>query len=495
MESLTKLFEQISGSRVLVVGDIFLDEYIHGTIDSFSTEAPIPVVESDHRSFVLNAAAYAALLMKHLGLDVQLVGVVGRDANGAEALRLLQKAGLGTDGIVEDEGFTTLCQTRISVAGPHYPEQDILRINTQRPNPLGETTRQALSERAVSLMDGARAVVFVDKVKSAISSELVEVLRQHANDDTLFIGDSERALGLFRGFTAVTPNQQEAERALAKRMAPADSAKAVQELLACEYVFLTRGSEGMDVVSPGEPAVHLPTHALHVFDVNGAGETVLAAVTAGLLAGWSAVSTGEFANLAAGLAVAQPGLADITIDEILAFERRQSAELQADKILTLPQLKKVLDQARAEGKRIVWTNGCYDIMHVGHILYLEKAKALGDLLVVGLNSDASVRKYKGPLRPIVSEDQRAKLLTSLTCVDYVIIFDDPSPIELIDALRPHIYAKGGDYTINTINQQERRLVESYGGEIALLPGVEGMSTTQIIERILKAYGSPAERPT
>ncbi|NIA30003.1 MAG: D-glycero-beta-D-manno-heptose 1-phosphate adenylyltransferase, partial [Actinobacteria bacterium] len=261
----------------------------------------------------------------------------------------------------------------------------------------------------------------------------------------------------------------------------------LQSELKCGTVFLTRGAEGITVAESGKQACHLPTKAREVFDVNGAGEAVLAAVVAGKLGGLTSTDTGRFANICAGLAVSKPGLAEISRQELVRFEQRLNAEITAEKLLTLDRLKLVVDKARADKKRVVWTNGCYDIMHVGHILYLEKAKALGDILVVGLNSDASVRKYKGPLRPIVEETQRAKLLTSLTCVDYVVIFDDESPIRLIEKLHPDIYAKGGDYTVDTINQDERHVVEAYGGEIALLPGVEGMSTTNIIDKILEAY--------
>jgi len=166
-----------------------------------------------------------------------------------------------------------------------------------------------------------------------------------------------------------------------------------------------------------------------------------------------------------------------------------------EKHVNVDQLKDIVKQAKINGKKVVWTNGCYDILHAGHVIYLEKAKSLGDVLIVGLNSDASVQKNKGPLRPVVEENQRAKMISALSCVDYVVIFDDESPLKIIEELRPDIYVKGGDYTINTINQGERCLVESYGGEIALLPGIEGMSTTEMINRIIKAYGDKPDLVT
>jgi D-beta-D-heptose 7-phosphate kinase/D-beta-D-heptose 1-phosphate adenosyltransferase len=206
-----------------------------------------------------------------------------------------------------------------------------------------------------------------------------------------------------------------------------------------------------------------------------------------MVANASPLDVAGLANLTAGVAVAKPGLAEISREELLAFALRKSAELEAQKVVSLADLKQIVIAAHKQGKKVVWTNGCFDIMHVGHILYLEKARRLGDLLIVGLNSDASVRSGKGPSRPIVEEKQRAKLMSALSCVDYITVFDEQSPVGIIELLQPDVYAKGGDYSLASLNQDERRIVEAYGGRIELLPGVPGMSTSHLIDKILKTY--------
>jgi D-beta-D-heptose 7-phosphate kinase/D-beta-D-heptose 1-phosphate adenosyltransferase len=219
-------------------------------------------------------------------------------------------------------------------------------------------------------------------------------------------------------------------------------------------------------------------------DVTGAGDTVAAAVTLTLAAGGSLHDAAFLGNIAAGIAVAQEGVVTVSLEEV---ESALFGEQGPDKLKSLAQLKPIVRKLKQEGKRVVWTNGCFDILHVGHITYLIRARQQGDVLVVGLNSDKSVQENKGPNRPVINERDRAVVLSALEPVDYLVIFDDKTPMRLLEELEPTVYAKGGDYTVDTIVQEERRLVEGYGGEIAIIPGVEGQGTTNIIERI-KAAG-------
>jgi len=488
MDKLRHLFQEVKGKKIALIGDIFLDEYIRGKMVGLSSEGPIPMVMSEERIFIPNAAAHAALLLSGFGVHVHLYSIVGQDVNGNEVVRLLRNKDIGTKHILQKRGFTTNSQTRISIRGSKYPEQDILHIRT----PLPQQFPASESKKLLTALDKSAkdydAVVVLDKIGHLITKETLQEIQKIARKhELILIGDSEQQTEYFRDFTAITPNEFEAKEAIGESSLDAEEiGEALLRETNCRMVFMTRGADGISVFQKDKTS-HLPTRVREVFDVTGAGETVLAAITIGLLAGWEPEETARLANLAAGIAVSKPGLAEVTIEEIIEFEQRQNAELTAEKLVTETQLKAILQRLRAEGKKIVWTNGCFDIMHVGHILYLEKARSLGDLLVVGLNSDRSVRMSKGPRRPIVSEDQRAKLLTAMSCVDYVIIFDDQTPLKLLNTFKPDIYAKGGDYTIDTINQDERRLVESYGGEIALLPGVEGASTTNLIDKILETY--------
>ncbi len=488
MENLNQLFASIQNKHVTLIGDIYLDEYIYGEMNQISAEGPYPVVHSNKRISVPSAAGHAAVLMQGFGLQVHLIGIVGKDANGLEAIRLLQEKGIDTTGVLIDAAFTTNCRTRISVAGSRYSKQEVLQVETLKPPAIEGERSIRMLEHLQKQAVKSEGLVVLDKDQSVVTASAIPAIRQIAEKHRLLlVGDSEQQTKLLTDFGALTPNEPEAREALGDGDDPVGIGTRLRDKLRCGTLFMTRGAKGISVFEESGKVSHLPTEAREVFDVSGAGETVLAAITAGMIAGRPPVEVAQLANLAAGVAVAKPGLSEVSIDEILEFNRRLDAEMEAEKLVTLSRLMGVVQRAKSEGKKVVWTNGCFDIMHVGHILYLEKARSLGDMLIVGLNSDASVRASKGPARPIVVESQRAKLLTAMTCVDYVTIFDEQTPIKLLEALRPDVYAKGGDYTMDTINQDERRLVESYGGEIALMPGVEGMSTTNLIEKILQSY--------
>ena len=480
------VFEKIKDKNVMVVGDIFMNENIRGSMYSLSEESPIPIVHSKQRSQEPGGAAHVAVLLKNFGCHVMLAGFVGDDANGHELLRQISKQGINTDIIMQDKSVFTNCQTRISVKGAHYPDHDILRIDT----PGNQNIPQILQEKILSKIKKYSAkmdaLVVMDKTECFIHKEFIQAVKSFF-DGKICIGDSEKQLGLFAGFTAVTPNEQESRTVVEQDEDNIEKlGKTLQKKLKCDHVFLTCGSEGIYVFQT-ENYYHVPTRTFKIFDVTGAGETVVASVTAGLLAQIDAQEIARFTNTTAGVAVSRPGLVSVTVQDVIEQEKQLDVEVLAEKLVTPAQLKTITTRLKAAGKKVVWTNGCYDIMHVGHILYLEKARSLGDVMVVGLNSDASVRAFKGPLRPIVQESQRAKLLSAMTCVDYVVIFDEPSPMKLIELIEPDIFAKGGDYTLDSLNQKERKLVEGYGGEIALLAGIDGMSTSNIISKILKAY--------
>lgn len=489
MESIKGLFDNLVSRRVAVIGDLYAEEFIHGTDLAHAQEAPVPVLTARTRMLLPGGAGHVAVLLRNLGLQVAVFGYVGGDGNGDELLRTLKTRHISTAGIVQIPERSTACRTRVSVSGAHYPKQDLLHVMTPKPDPVDRSVVENLLNVLASHLPQQDAVVLLDRDGVVLDPHVMQFIRDCCREHAiLVIGDSEQRSQILAKLSAVVMNEDQA-----KRFSGFDNADALEmgvrlrQDLDCDALFLTRGAQGISVYDKLGAATHVATQAQSVFDVIGAGETVLSAVAAGLVGGWSAVETAHFANLAASVAVSRPGLAEISMQDILDARRRQTLEIDAEKLVTLAQLQNITVRAKSEGKIVVWTNGVYDIMHVGHILYLEKARSLGDILIVGLNSDASVRRIKGPLRPIVEENQRAKLLTALTCVDYVIIFDDQSPVHLIEALRPDVYAKGGDYTIDTINQTERRAVEKYGGRIHLMPGLEGMSTTNIIEKILQAY--------
>uniref|UniRef100_UPI00272E9D4C D-glycero-beta-D-manno-heptose 1-phosphate adenylyltransferase n=1 Tax=Geoalkalibacter sp. TaxID=3041440 RepID=UPI00272E9D4C len=292
----------------------------------------------------------------------------------------------------------------------------------------------------------------------------------------------------YLGATLLTPNRKEAQTAsgiaITDEASLCRAGRALRDSLRLEALVLTRSEEGMSLFLADGREVHLPTEAREVFDVSGAGDTVLALLGIGLGAGLAVEQAAQVANLAAGIVVAKVGTSTVTPDEILDVAGRRHADTDL-KIKGRDLLGRVLERERERGKRIVFTNGCFDLLHVGHVKYLQKARNLGDLLVLGLNSDDSIRRLKGAKRPLIGEEERAHLMAALKCIDYVVIFDEDTPLELIGALRPHILVKGGDYAPEGVVGKE--LVESYGGRVEIIPFVDGKSTTNVIERILERY--------
>ena len=495
MKQLKSLFENITGKTVILIGDVFLNETVHGEMAGLSDMSPIPVVQKHGKRYVPGAAGYAAILMRGMGLNVKFVSVIGDDPSGHEILRILQREDIDVKGVLIDPDITTNSNTRINVAGTRYNEREILRMSTPEPLPLSEEKYEKIVEYVEQSISSTDAVVFIDRDKSVIKRSLVEAVQKLAGKNKkLLIGDSQKHTHYFKKFTAITPNLQEAQGVFHGKKDNFDKlGKRLRSYLKCDMAFITLGGEGISVFTDHNESIHVPANPCHFTDKSGAGEAVVTAVTAGLLAGWPPAEAAEFANKLAALAVCQKDFAKIEQKDILDAQLRHTLKVKADKHVNIDQLRDIVNQARIDGKKVIWTNGCYDILHAGHVIYLEKAKKLGDVLIVGLNSDASVQKNKGLLRPVTEENQRAKVISALSCVDYVVVFDDESPLNMINVLRPDIYVKGGDYEIDTINQEERRLVESYGGDIALLPGVKGMSTTEMINRILKAYGEKPEK--
>ncbi len=292
----------------------------------------------------------------------------------------------------------------------------------------------------------------------------------------------------YRGATLLTPNRKETE--VASNVAITDSeslrlaGRTLLEDLDLETLVVTRSEEGISIFFKDGNEIHLPTEAREVYDVTGAGDTVLSLIGLGLACGLSIGEASRLANLAAGIAVSKVGTSTVSADEIREVFAHQYLDGDA-KIKRADILAQILEAEHQRGKTIVFTNGCFDLLHVGHVKYLQKARRLGDLLVLGLNSDDSIRRLKGPSRPLIGEQERAHILAALTCIDYVVVFDEDTPLELIRLLRPHILVKGGDYTPEGVVGKD--LVESYGGRVALIDLVDGRSTTNIIEKILDRY--------
>jgi len=292
----------------------------------------------------------------------------------------------------------------------------------------------------------------------------------------------------YGGATLLTPNRKEAEAAtgipITDTASLAQAGAVIMKGVGLQHLLITRSEEGMSLFSKDGDVVHIPTVAREVFDVSGAGDTVLAALAVGIASGFSMAEAARLANVAAGIAVGKLGTSVVTPQEIIDAVSLDHKDSHT-KIKSLDVLAPLIAAEKGRGKRIVFTNGCFDLLHAGHVKYLQKARNLGDLLILGLNSDASVRRLKGAKRPLIDQDERAHLLAALDCIDYVVIFDEDTPLNLITALKPLVLAKGGDYSLDGV--VGRDVVEAYGGRVELVTFVDGKSTTNIIERVLELY--------
>lgn len=481
-----ELLEKFKSARVLAVGDIYLDEYVHGAVTEISLEAPIPVFEVHQRRHNPGAAGNAACNAAALGAKVTMAGVVGKDINAGIVKREFELRGVDTSGLVEDESRPTNTYGKWRAGGHNIPSQEILRTDTPRPKMISGAVEAQVIARIRELAPQMDAIMIGDQVSATISEGVLAAIRECAAAHNLkTAADSRARTGFFSGVDLVTPNDKEAGLAAGIDVTDEATLKQAGAFLVtrAKNAMITLGPEGIACFGADGTFETVPIRPVHVADVTGAGDTVTAAALLTLTSGGTLLEAAFLGNLAAGIAVAQTGVVTVSNDEVREA-LLEGETISGDKVKTLDQLQAIAKRLKREGKRLVWTNGCFDILHIGHILYLQEARKRGDVMVVGLNSDASVRENKGPDRPVVREHDRAQVLSALECVDYIIIFDDKTPMPLLEALRPDVYAKGGDYTVDTIVQEERRLVESYGGAIAIIPGCEGQSTTYLINKIM-----------
>jgi len=466
--------------RILIIGDVMLDRSIWGDVDRISPEAPVPVLRSVRTTSAPGGAANVAMNLVGLGVSVVQAGFWGDDAEMRELRGLLAPANVDLSGMIAS-CHPTISKTRITARN-----QQLLRLDVESAEPRPAAEHQALVERAVELVRTADAVILSDYDKGALSAPLCRAVIALARQRRIpVLADPKgRDFSKYAGATTICPNLQELALVTgvpSRNLAPLLAA--AQELvgqLGIDYMTVTMSEKGIRILYP-DRVVHSPTRARQVFDVTGAGDTVIATLAASLAGGLDAETAVTLANIAAGIVVAKTGTAPISRHELVA-EFTASSQMKApDKILDLPHLLVRLAEWRASGDRIVFTNGCFDILHVGHITLLEQCREFGDKVIIGLNSDASVRGLKGPTRPLVSESERARVLAALGATDAVIIFDQPNPLELIQAVRPDVLVKGGDYTASTIVGADD--VVTWGGRVEIVPTVTGASTTNTIRKM------------
>lgn len=476
---------RLGSIRALVIGDLMLDEYVWGKTERISPEAPVQVVDVAREDLRLGGAGNVINNLVTLGCQVHVASVLGDDGDGRRLRGMLMGKGVIADGVLLAPGRTTSRKTRILASN-----QQMLRIDRESREPISPDQEDQLAAYVAMVAGNCQVILISDYLKGVLTEGLLQRVIALGRERGVPVvadpkGDDYRK---YRGATLLTPNRKEAQTA--SGIAIVDEAslnmagRKLRESLDLEALVLTRSEEGMSLFFRNGQGMHLPTEAREVYDVSGAGDTVLAVLGVGLGGGLALDEAARLSNVAAGVVVGKVGTSTVTPEEILEVIGRQHQDTDL-KIKKRDALKLLLDDRRGRGKTIVFTNGCFDLLHVGHVKYLQKARQLGDLLVLGLNSDASIRRLKGPKRPLIGQEERAHILAALDCIDFVVIFDEDTPLELIDALRPHILVKGGDYTPEGV--VGKKIVESYGGRVELIQFVDGRSTTNIIDKILQEY--------
>jgi D-beta-D-heptose 7-phosphate kinase/D-beta-D-heptose 1-phosphate adenosyltransferase len=485
-DDLRAALERGRGARVLVVGDLMLDEYVWGSVERVSPEAPVQVLDWVSHHDGLGGAANVAQNLVALGCEVWLAGVVGDDDKGARLRHILAEQGAHVDDVLTDAQRPTTTKLRV-MAG----SQQILRIDREFRHRLSDELQQTLIERIAARLPQVDGVICSDYAKGVLTREVLSATRRNAQTHGRQVLADPKGTDYTRylGFDIVTPNRKELEAAAGIGAVTDDEivhagTKVLNEIRGAA-LLVTRGKDGMSLLRSERPPVHIPTAAREVFDVTGAGDTVIAAFAMALFRGADMEAAAQLANRAAGLEVAKLGAAPVGYRE-LAQELEGGPHYEGTKILPAADLVRVVSRARGQGKRVVFTNGCFDILHVGHIELLRRSRALGDLLVVGINSDDSVRRLKGEKRPLIGQNERAHVLAALDSVDLVGVFGEDTPLALIDALRPDVLVKGGDYSLDEVVGREQ--VEAWGGRVELVPVVEGFSTTDLVRRILERHG-------
>jgi len=462
--------------NILVIGDLMIDHYLWGSAERISPEAPVQVVDIAKESSVLGGAGNVINNLISLGATVNVASVVGDDEIAKELSIMLKSIGVKTEGLITQQGRKTSKKSRVIAAN-----QQILRYDKESK----ETITSASVEKIVAAIEKdlfvTDMIILSDYGKGVVSEELAQAVIALANKKSIkvLVDPKGTDYSKYRGAHMLTPNKKEASEATGIEIVD-DASLEKALLLLKEQCNLDRSmitlSEDGIAIYDGE-VKRFPTVAQEVFDVTGAGDTVIASIAFALSASLSIEETARFSNLAAGVVVGKVGSATVTLDEIEIYESKLHQSSSDAHIKTFEEIDRIVKRAKEHNQRVVFTNGCFDILHVGHVKYLQEAKSFGDILIVGLNSDASVRELKGPTRPVNVEDDRAYILAALDAVDYVVKFSDDTPHDLIKMIAPDVLVKGGDYEGKSVVGTE------FSKVLKLVDFVDGKSTTKTIEKI------------
>jgi D-beta-D-heptose 7-phosphate kinase/D-beta-D-heptose 1-phosphate adenosyltransferase len=489
---LIDLVQRLGQPRVLVVGDVMLDRYVWGDAERISQEAPVVLLRAERREERLGGASSVATMLRALGARVMLAGVVGNDHDGDRLRQMLTDLTVDHEAVVTDAGRPTTVKERYVGKAQHRHPQQMLRVDHEDRRPIVDAVRRQIDLVVQTQLGRADIVLVSDYDKGVCTPGLLTSIICAAKRRGLrVVADPIRGHDYrkYHGSSAITPNRLEAglatNRTLSTLADALDAAGDLREKLDLEAAIVTLDKDGMALAHCDGRSQHFPTRPRHVYDITGAGDMVMAALGMALAAGADYDRAIGLANVAGGLEVEKIGVATVTREEILRdLMSPGSAAGATTKVLPLEVLLQELDYRRRLGQRIAFTNGCFDVLHAGHVQYLHEARAQADALVVGLNSDASVQGLKGRGRPMQPLPARATVLAALQAVDFVTPFDDTTPLALIRHVRPDVLVKGADYRKEDVVGAE--FVESYGGRVHLATLHPGYSTTRLIEQMRAA---------
>ena len=488
---LIELVDQLPQSRIVLVGDLMMDRYLYGNAERLSPEAPVPVLHYRREEMRLGGAGGVVANLAALGAKVDVVGVLGNDDAGRQLRQHLRDCGALTDRLIECADRPTTCKVRLVGLAQHRHPQQMMRLDFEEHSALKTAVREEIIRQAEGALAGADMLCIEDYNKGLLHGDvcprLIALARQKGVPvliDPANIADYAK----YKGATALKLNRVETEKATGLPLAePSQFSGAAQWLidhLELEAAVVTLDKHGAYLATRDGERKWLKTRQRQVYDVTGAGDMVLAMLAMARTAGASWEESVALANIAGGLEVERFGSVPITPREMIDELLHEAHEHQG-KERTLEQLTAELQHHRAAGRKIVFTNGCFDLIHLGHVKYFQFAKRQGNLLVVGVNTDASISRLKGPKRPVINEHDRLGVLEELESIDFLVRFDDDTPLRLIEAIRPDVLVKGADYQKEQVVGWDK--VEATGGRVALAPLIDGRSTSAVIDRILAAY--------
>jgi D-beta-D-heptose 7-phosphate kinase/D-beta-D-heptose 1-phosphate adenosyltransferase len=465
---------------VLVIGDVMLDRYFWGDVARISPEAPIPIVRINKKTLTLGGAGNVAMNLKGLNCKQILLGVRGNDSNGLFLSEVLEKEGI-RNYLIPVKSHPTTTKTRIL-----GQNQQLLRLDEENSVEIPAKILKELLDSFDQAFPEADVVIISDYGKGVFRVDMAEHIIKvcRSKNVPVFVDPKGVSWERYSGATCITPNTAELNPIASF---PEDDnnilenqANKVIAKYDLKYMLVTRGPKGISLFRSGRPAIHIATQAREVYDVSGAGDTVIASLSAAFGSGLKISEAAALANIAAGIVIGKVGTQPV-LDSELKQALWSRTLYGVNKIVSKNQALDMIAEWRRNGKRVVFTNGCFDILHIGHIKLLHAAADEGDKLIVGLNSDLSVKKLKGESRPIVPEAERAALLSSIKGVDLVVFFHEETPIELIRSFKPDIIVKGGDYTPEKVVGHD--IVEQEGGKVVIVPLIDGVSTTKVIESL------------